>query len=226
VKKAARKRIPSYPVPVFRPFLRFVSTWDVFAKQKRWAYSKEETEKVFSRVKEEGARLRTEFKNRGVNFTKDILPLFVETCRRFFDRWAARKAIAEAAREARKEIKQYQFAVQILMKEAAPLKAETKALLAKQWAAFQQYDLEGMFLQTLRREEGDDKHILSSSLKKEFHKHPGWKSFEEQVYQTLRGKGVSDRQAYTLIALLYNTLIPDAFGAAYKEDAIRLRLTS
>ncbi len=226
MKKAARKRTPSYPAPVSRQYLKFVAKWDVFSRKKRWAYFEEAIDKIGSRLKEEDVWLREEFKNRGVDFKKDIYPLFKETCGLFFNRWAARKAITEAASEARKEVKQYQFAVQIITKEASPFQAETKAELKRQLVPFQQVDLEVMFLQTLRREEGDDKHILSSSLKKEFHKHPGWKTFEKQVCQTLREKGVSDWQAYKLIALLYETLIPDAFGAVYKADAIRLRLTS
>jgi hypothetical protein len=226
VKKAAWKRTPSYPSPVSRQYLKFVAKWGVVFREKRQTYFKEAIDKIGSRLKEENVRLRKEFENRGVDFKKDIYPLFKETCLPFFNRWAARKVITETGSEARKEVKQYQFAVQIITKEASPFKAETKAELKRQLAPFQQVDLEVMFLQTLRREEGEDKHILSLSLEKEFHKHPGWKTFEKQVYQRLKEKRVTDWQAHKLIALLYETLLPDAFAAAYKADAIRLRLTS
>ena len=195
------------------------------SKQKRRAYFEEEENKLLRRAKEEGARLAKEFKNRGVDFTKDICPLFVETFARFIDRWAAKKAITEAAGEARKEVKQSQLAVQVLTKADAPFRAETKAALKSQWAAFQQNDLENMFLQTLRREEGADEEIVSPSLDKSWHKHPAWKTFEQQVDERLMAAKVSRRQAYRLIALLYTTFIPDAFKAAHKEDAIRQRLT-
>ena len=168
MKKAAWKRPPSYPAPVSRQYLKFVAKWGAVYREKRWAYFEEAIEKIGSRLKEENIRLRKEFENRGVDFKKDIYPLFRETCGLFFNRWAARRAMTETASEARKEVKQYQFAVQIITKEASPFQAETKAELKRQLAPFQQVDLEVMFLQTLRREEGDDKHILSVSLKKDW----------------------------------------------------------
>jgi hypothetical protein len=100
-------------------------------------------------------------------------------------------------------------------------------MLKKIWAAFQRLRWEEWMLRGMRKNWGDDtKFVSGTTFTKVLHKHPAWKGLENKLYHLLTSKGVSQRQALRLIALLLKTLVPHGFDATHTEDTIRHRVTA
>jgi len=171
--------------------------------------------------------LTREFSKYGVDFEKEIHPSFLDAYFDFVQYLSARKAVAETAREIREYLKRYRLAVQLLTENEAPFPESLKEELKKRWAAFQGLNWEERMLRGMRRNWGDDtKFVSGTTFTKVLHKHPAWKDLENKLYQLLTSRGVSQRQALRLIALLLKTLVPHGFDATHAEDTIRHRVTA
>ena len=162
-----------------------------------------------------------------MDFKAEVYPSFLDTYSTFVQHLSARKAVAETAREIRKHLKRYRLAVQLLTENEAPFPATLKEVLKKCWAAFQRLDWEERMLRGKSKHWGDDSTLVSGrTYTKVFHKHPAWKAPEIALYQRLTGKAVSRRQAFRLITLLLQTLIPHGIDTTHTPDTIRLRVTA
>src|SRR5262245_8311029 len=90
---------------VYREFIKFISKWQIVYRQKRAKYESEEIAKITSIAPVELNILVEEYRKWGIDFQKEVMPLFAETCVTFINSLAARKAIVEVARAALKERK-------------------------------------------------------------------------------------------------------------------------
>lgn len=227
MKKTAQRSNPPDSVIVGSELLCFLSHYQDAFVQKYQHYCNEEFSLAVEGQLEKRDSLAKEFSQYGVDFEKEIYPLFQDTYYDFVHYHAARRAIAETAREIRKHLKRYRISVQLLTEDEAPFPERLKEELKKRWAAFQAPDWEEKMLKVMRTNWGEYTTFVSgTTFTKVFHKHPAWKELEKKLYQLLTAQRVSQRQALRLIGLLLKTLVPHGFDAAYTEDTIRHRVTT
>ena len=208
-------------------FIRFLSHYQGAVAQRYQQYCDEEFYRSKKGESEKRANLAKEFSKYGVDFEKDLYPVFVDTYFDFVQYLSGRKAVAETAREIRKRLKRYQLPIQLLTENEAPFPERLKEGLKKSWAAFQALNWEERMLSDMRQNWGDDtKFVSGTTFTKVLHKHPAWRDLEKRLYHLLTSKGVSQKQALRLITLLLKTLVPHGFDAAHMEDTIRHRVAA
>jgi hypothetical protein len=208
-------------------FFRFLSHYQGAVAQKYQRYCDAEFSRSKDGEQNKRASLAKEFSKYRVDFEKDVYPSFLDTYFDFVQYLSARKAVAETAREIREYLKRYRLAVQLLTEDEAPFPAGLKEGLKESWAAFQRLNWEERMLRGMRRNWGDDtKFVSGETFTKALHKHPAWKALEKKLYYLLTGKGLSQRQALRLIALLLKTLVPHGLDTTHTEDTIRHRVTA
>jgi hypothetical protein len=181
-------------------------------------------EKIRESKKAEEASLREAFARQGVDFPKEVAPLVADTLFPFLKVWTLRKAAQEMEQRATKQLQRYRLAVQLVTEDAAPFPADLKGQLKARWKRLKKWSQKERLEELMQKVWPLETQMVSPSLTREFHKHPAWGQFEHSLFDVLKEKNVTERQAYRLIALCLETYLPQGFTAAYKEDAIRHRL--
>jgi hypothetical protein len=174
---------------------------------------------------ENADELDKEFASQKVNYRQAILPIVRKRRGDFIDLLAMQQATHETVKEYRKFLKRYERPLRLISEKEAPFPQELKEQLKISYAAvlLQPKALQDQFLQIAQEvyEEPQGKKILDNNINKSWSKQPLWQELMVELFQLLKKKKVSDRQAYRLISQLFHSLIPN-FDALYPEDTIRL----
>ncbi|MGE0683231.1 MAG: hypothetical protein AB7P69_20320 [Candidatus Binatia bacterium] len=182
--------------------------------------------------------LKQNFTDRGIDYDREIFPHLWAHFYHFVLVWAMSRTAKEIDRAYQKNRKRYDRAARLLTEQAAPysgpLKADIKqrqaqlgALQVKQQfsepGCLTFYKMKGSFGFALRGK-GIGKEF-GFNLEKAPSKQPLWQNCQLRLFQILKERGITDRQAYMLIAQLLLLFIPHWFDPRHPEDTIRLNVS-
>lgn len=206
---------------IFSLLASFVTTWE----ERRDYYLKGAMQESLN--PEKHAELGAEFGKYHVEYDTEVLPLFFARFEAFLQLWAARKAVTDTVKDYQKWMRPYHSAVRLITKPEAPFPAEAKAKLTG-WPP-PAPTLKNALLREVQRyiEQDQGVQILDTNIEKAPGKHPVWQALHVELFQLLGEKLPSEGKRYTLIALLFTTLLPAWFplgGQEHHADRIRLSI--
>ena len=141
-----------------------------------------------------------------------------------------RKAAEETVREYGKWLKRYERPLKLVTEKEGPFPEGLMELLRGGYSLFPRpshlRDVISQGIQKLLKEERPGEEILTQNINKALNKHPAWMELQRDLFKILTEKGVTERQAFRLIARLLRASIPRWFEVKHGEDAIRLNVKS
>lgn len=209
-------------------FQRLQNEWECFEayQQKLMQLVGAQEKQQESALRKHHATLVREFGKWNIDVDREILPLFIQRRDEFTRLFFMKKAWKETLEEFRKNLKRYERAYRLLIEEASPFPEDVKIRLQMEYENLPKADLRDKRLQQMEEqiEKRLDVKILDRNLKKDPYKHPVWRHLEAELFKVLKQHEVTDRQAYKLMARLFELLIPLWFTPKHPEDAIRLHI--
>jgi hypothetical protein len=184
-------------------------TW----RRKTEEFREQKVSQLLRALDDYGIPLRAAFTKHGIDFRKEIFPIFHESYRKFIEARPLREA--ENTSTQRRFLKRYEGAVRLIAESQAPFSPKIKKLLKEEYDWLKAIE-EGTRVkaqmtrirETVEELEGK---VLDASFCKEPLKHPLWQALTVDLSEVIKGKGVSDRQAAKLIVQLFKALLPDRF---------------
>jgi hypothetical protein len=182
--------------------------------------------------------LKKRFTDQNIDYDREILPLLWSHFDRFVILWAMNRAATEIDRAYQKNRKRYDRAVRLLTEQDAPYSEPLKDSLKQRQAQFgalkakphfiepgalRFFMIKGSYGFTLRGKGIEEEFDLN--IEKAPSKQPLWQTFQLKLFQLLKTRGITDRQAYLLIAQLLRLFIPHWFDPSHPEDTIRLNVS-
>src|SRR5262245_5228959 len=202
------------------------SRWMEVQKEKTLCFHKE----AIAQMKNWAGKLTElakEFAKHRINFISDIFPPFDQLYLEFAWVLASKKATVATVREYEKWWRRYQSPVRLLTEENAPFAQELKEQINKTYTQLLlPRDLKAMMLEGIRQNSWEKAgvQVLDRNIDKAPLKHPIWTRLQAHLFVTMLDKGVSEKQAFGLLARLFQTLLPQWFDVRNGEDTIRLNV--
>jgi len=194
--------------------------------QRAKRYQAEEMLRCMKAMAQTTVTLDREFAARGIDFAREILPLFMTTYTSFVSQLTALKGANEVVKEYQSRVNRYDGSVRLITEDESPFPQHVKTYLKVSHAI-----MKGFFNRKRREElhqriRWEKQGILSSNFTKDPHKHPAWQQLEVDLFSLLTQQGMSENQTYKLIAQLFRHYIPHWFTPRSPEATIRLSIKS